>query len=144
MEATASLPRDVWLLPILQEILAADAVAAIEGAVTDSCWEAAVTTGAISDERLLSIVSRRTRTPIADDLFANPSAIEIVPESLARRYGILPLDASASRLEIATANPYDVDCERTLGFWSGRAVGMSLAPPRAIAEGIDEAYSKSR
>src|SRR5687767_4916729 len=144
MEATASQPRDVWLLPILQEILAADAVAAIESAVTDSCWEAAVATGAITDERLLSIVSRRAHTRIAEDLYANPAAIEIIPESLARRYRILPLDASASRLEIATANPYEADCERTLGFWSGRAVGMSVAPPLAIAERIDEAYSKSR
>jgi type II secretory ATPase GspE/PulE/Tfp pilus assembly ATPase PilB-like protein/8-oxo-dGTP pyrophosphatase MutT (NUDIX family) len=134
----------VWLLPILQEILAPDAVAAIEGAVTDSCWEAAVTTGAITDERLLSIVSRRTHTRIAEDLYASPAAIEIVPESLARRYAILPLDASASRLEIATSNPYDADCERTLEFWSGRAVGMSLAPPLAIAERMDEAYSESR
>jgi len=136
--------RDPWLLPILEEILPADAIASIESTVTESYWEAAVTTGSISDERLLEIVSRRAHTRVAEDLFASPGAIEIVPESLARRYRILPLDASASRLEIATANPYDADCERTLGFWSGRAVGMSLAPPLTIAERIDEAYSKSR
>ena len=136
--------RDPWLKPILEEILPADAIASIESTVTESYWEAAVATGSISDERLLGIVSRRARTTVAEDLFANPAAIEIVPEGLARRYRILPLDASASRLEIATANPYDADCERTLGFWSGRTVGMSLAPPLAIAERIDEEYAKSR
>jgi hypothetical protein len=118
-----TVPRDPWLKPILEEILPADALATIENAVTESYWEAAVATRSVSDERLLAIVSRRAHTRIAEDLFANPGAIDIVPEGLARRYRILPLDASASRLEIATANPYDADCERTLGFWSGRAVG---------------------
>jgi type II secretory ATPase GspE/PulE/Tfp pilus assembly ATPase PilB-like protein/8-oxo-dGTP pyrophosphatase MutT (NUDIX family) len=136
--------RDPWLLPILEEFLSREAVARVETVATDSYWEAAVATGSITDQELLAIVSRRAHTKIADDLFTSPTAIDVVPETLARRYRILPLDASASRLEIATANPYDADCERTLGFWSGRAVGMSLAPPLVIAERIEIAYGKIR
>ena len=139
---TSSQPRDPWLLPILEEILPPAAVSRIESGVTDSYWEAAVSSGCITDDALLTLVSRRAHTPIAEDLFVNPDAIDVVPESLARRYRILPLDASASRLEIATANPYDADCERTLGFWAGRTVGISLAPPLMIAERIDEAYRR--
>ncbi|HUQ19177.1 MAG TPA: ATPase, T2SS/T4P/T4SS family [Gemmatimonadaceae bacterium] len=136
--------RDQWLLPILKEFLEKDAVSRIESVATDSYWEAAVASGSITDQELLAIVSRRAHTRIADDLYVSPNAIEVVPENLARRYRILPLDASVSRLEIATANPYDADCERTLGFWSGRSVGMSLAPPLAIAERIEQAYGKTR
>lgn len=138
----AKAPRDQWLMPILEEILPAEAVAEVEASVSDSYWEAAVSVHVISDERLLEIVSRRAHARIAEDLFANPRAVDVVPETLARRYRILPLDASAGRLEIATANPYDADCEKTLGFWSGRAVGISLAPPLAIAERIDAVYGK--
>jgi len=141
---TATVIRDQWLLPILEELLPTEDVKTIEDAVNESYWEAAVSTGRISDEDLLSIISRRAHTRIAEDLFVSPGAIDVVPETLARRYRILPLDVSASRLEIATANPYDADCERTLGFWSGRAVGISLAPPLLISERIDEAYGKSR
>src|SRR4029079_3177089 len=137
-------PSDQWLLPILEELLPAEDVKRIEDVAGESYWEAAVSRGSISDEDLLSIISRKAHTRIADDLFVSPGAIDVVPETLARRYRILPLDASASRLEIATANPYDADCERTLGFWSGRAVGISLAPPLLISERIDEAYGKSR
>ncbi len=144
MPTTAVAPRDQWMLPILEGFLSASDVAKIEEAVCDSYWEAAVATGCISDDDLLSIISRRAHTRIADDLFVAPGALDVVPETLARRYHILPLDASTSRLEIATANPYDADCERTLGFWSGRAVGISLAPPLLIAERIEEAYGKSR
>ena len=143
MSTTAiTAPRDPWLLPILEELLPPAAIAQIESEVAGSYWEAAVSLGCISDEDLLGVLSRRAHTPIAEDLFVNPNAIDVVPESLARRYRILPLDASASRLEIATANPYDADCERTLGFWAGRTVGMSLAPPLIIAERIDEAYRR--
>ena len=144
MLSTAVKPRDLWLLPILEEILPQSDVSKIEEAVCDSYWEAAVATGCISDDDLLSLISRRAHTRIADDLFVAPAALDVVPENLARRYHILPLDASTSRLEIATANPYDADCERTLGFWSGRAVGISLAPPLVIAERIEQAYGKSR
>ncbi|HVD62226.1 MAG TPA: ATPase, T2SS/T4P/T4SS family [Gemmatimonadaceae bacterium] len=141
---TTHVMRDPWLLPILKEFLPVESVTRIESIATDSYWEAAVASGAITDQELLAIVSRRAHTRIADDLFVSPNAIEVIPETLARRYRILPLDASVSRLEIATANPYDADCERTLGFWSGRAVGMSLAPPLAIAERIEQAYGKTR
>jgi type II secretory ATPase GspE/PulE/Tfp pilus assembly ATPase PilB-like protein/8-oxo-dGTP pyrophosphatase MutT (NUDIX family) len=141
---TATEIRDPWLLPILEEFLSRESVSRIETVATDSYWEAAVATGSITDQELLAIVSRRAHTKIADDLFASPTAIDVVPETLARRYRILPLDASASRLEIATANPYDADCERTLGFWSGRAVGISLAPPLVIAEKIDHVYGRIR
>ena len=58
--------RDPWLLPILEEILPADAIASIERTVSESYWEAAVATGSISDERLLGIVSRRARTTVAE------------------------------------------------------------------------------
>jgi type II secretory ATPase GspE/PulE/Tfp pilus assembly ATPase PilB-like protein/8-oxo-dGTP pyrophosphatase MutT (NUDIX family) len=144
MTAVATSARDQWLLPILEEILPEPAIAQIEATLTDSYWQAAVSSGCVSDERLLAIISRRAHTRIAEDLFVSPAAIDVVPETLARRYRILPLDASASRLEIATANPYDADCERTLGFWSGRTVGISLAPPLRIAERIDEAYGREQ
>src|SRR5512141_2423985 len=142
--STAPVTRDQWLLPILEEVLTRDDIARLESAATESYWEAAVSLGCITDHELLKVLSRRAHTRIAQDLFVSPNAIEVVPETLARRYRILPLDASGSRLEIATANPYDADCERTLGFWSGRSVGISLAPPLVIAERIEEAYGKSR
>ncbi len=113
---TVSGPRDQWLLSILEELLPLDSIATIESRVAGSYWEAAVSAGLVTDEQLLSIVSRRAHMRIAEDLFVSPAATDVVPEVLARRYRILPLDASSSRLEIATANPYDADCERTLGF----------------------------
>src|SRR6266496_3678686 len=144
MPATASRVRDQWLLPILEETLSKASLAELESALGDSYWEAAVASGSITDEWLLALLSKRAHMRIAEDLFVTQAALDVVPENRARRYRILPLDASPSRLEIATANPYDIDCERTLGFWSGRAVGACLAAPGMIAERIDAEYSRKR
>jgi type II secretory ATPase GspE/PulE/Tfp pilus assembly ATPase PilB-like protein len=59
---------------------------------------------------------------------------------LARKYRIAPLSISDSVLEIATSDPHDLDCERTLAFATGRTVKMALASPTKIAERTDELY----
>jgi type II secretory ATPase GspE/PulE/Tfp pilus assembly ATPase PilB-like protein len=64
----------------------------------------------------------------------------MVPEQVARRYQIVPLHATDTYLEIATANPYDIDCENTLAFATSREIRMLLATPTAIAEKLDELY----
>ena len=61
-------------------------------------------------------------------------------EQVARRYHILPIRITDSYLEIATANPFDLDCEKTLAFATGREVRILLASPGKIGEKIDEFY----
>ena len=82
--------------------------------------------------------------PVADLSEVEPEARNAVPESLARKYRVLPLRITNSTLEIATADPHDLDCERTLGFATGRAVRMHLAAPPRIIERITEVYRPER
>ncbi|MDH4045072.1 MAG: type II/IV secretion system protein, partial [Gemmatimonadota bacterium] len=53
---------------------------------------------------------------------------------------ILPIRVTDSYLEIATANPFDLDCEKALAFATGREVRTLLASPGIIREKIDEGY----
>ena len=138
---TVSSPRDEWLLPVLAEILSADAIAAITECAEHSFWQAAVQSGFITDHGILSELARRTRALIAPRLAVTGQARAALPEHLARRFQVLPLAVTTSTLEIATSNPYDMDCEQMLGFVSGRSVRMSLAPPLLIAERIDQVYA---
>jgi type II secretory ATPase GspE/PulE/Tfp pilus assembly ATPase PilB-like protein len=78
--------------------------------------------------------------PIADLTNVEADALAAVPESLARKYRILPLRASNSTIDIATADPHDLDCERAIGFATGRTVRMNLAAPGRIVERITEVY----
>jgi len=132
--------RDEWLLPTLEGLIAPDAFEQLKQQETDSYWEAAVRAGSIGDDALLTALAARFRMKVAELTTASSQARELVPESLARKYRIVPLAASESALDIATADPHDLDCERTLAFATGRTVRMQLASPGAIAARIDEIY----
>ena len=106
----------------------------------DFLWESAVAAGVVTDEELLSALSRRFRLKLADVSEVEAAALETVPEDAARQYHILPLRITDSYLEIASSNPFDLDCEKTLAFATGREVRVVLASPSKILEKIDELY----
>ena len=76
----------------------------------------------------------RTRVRIATDSARQLPGAEKVPERLARNRD-LPLAVSESPLDIATANPYDLDCEKILRFATRRTVRM--CSPRTPYPGTD-------
>ena len=78
--------------------------------------------------------------PIANLDAIDDDALTALPESLARKYRILPLKVSNSTIDIATADPHDLDCERSVGFATGRSVRMHLAAPARIVDRIDDVY----
>src|SRR5215813_7932731 len=88
----------------------------------------------------LQALAQRFRLPIADLSKASAHAVGLVPERWARRFHVVPLEATEQELLIATADPLDVDCERTLGFATARHVRLALADAREIEERIDELY----
>lgn len=135
-------PADEWILPILGELVSSDKVAlAADGIGEDaSIWNAAIRLNLASEDDLLAAISRRSRVSIAGSLEVSPEAKTVLPERIARKYHVLPLSADTASIEIATANPYDIDCERTIAFMCGRTVRMSLASPMVIAERMAEVY----
>ncbi len=96
--------------------------------------------GAVTDEQLLGALSRRFRLKLADVSHSERAAREAVPEDAARQYHILPLRITDSYFEIASASPFDLDCEKTLAFATGREVRIALASPSTIQQKIDELY----
>jgi type II secretory ATPase GspE/PulE/Tfp pilus assembly ATPase PilB-like protein len=132
--------RDEWLLPTLEGLVARDAFEQLKQQDTESYWDAAVKAGSIADDAILEALAKRFRMKRADLTTSSSQARELVPESLARKYRIVPLAVSDSALDIATADPHDLDCERTLAFATGRTVRMQLASPSALVAKIDELY----
>jgi type II secretory ATPase GspE/PulE/Tfp pilus assembly ATPase PilB-like protein/8-oxo-dGTP pyrophosphatase MutT (NUDIX family) len=136
-----SVASDRWLFRILTEILPKSSLDALESSAGPSYWVTAVDKGLVTDEQLLDALSRRTRFRIATDLLVSSEARDKVSERLVRKFGILPLAISDSTLDIATSNPYDLDCEKTLAFATSRTVRMCLATPKRIHERIEEVYA---
>ncbi len=132
--------RDDWLLPTLQALIDAQSLSQLKQQARESLWDAAIRHGLVTDGDILAALSARFRMPIADLTSITSEAKAVVPESLARKYRIVPLRVSDSALDIATADPHDLDCERTLGFATGRTIRMHLASPSQLSDRIDDLY----
>jgi type II secretory ATPase GspE/PulE/Tfp pilus assembly ATPase PilB-like protein/ActR/RegA family two-component response regulator len=134
--------RDEWLAATVEELVGANRLAELRSSedAEGSLWETVVATEDVSDEQLLSALSRRFRLKLADVSYVERPALETVPEQVARQYHILPVRITDSYLEIASANPFDLDCEKTLAFATGREVRVVLASPAKIQQRIDELY----
>jgi type II secretory ATPase GspE/PulE/Tfp pilus assembly ATPase PilB-like protein/8-oxo-dGTP pyrophosphatase MutT (NUDIX family) len=85
-------------------------------------------------------LARRYHLPIADLATVSPQAVALVPERWARQFHVIALSATEQELVVATADPLDVDCERTLGFATGRHVHLALADAEEIGRRIEEMY----
>jgi type II secretory ATPase GspE/PulE/Tfp pilus assembly ATPase PilB-like protein len=132
--------RDEWLLPTLEGLLTPEQFVQLKATREESYWETAVRQSLLKDDDVLQALAKRFRMKIANVQQVSQQARELVPEQLMRRYRVLPLAISDSVLDIATADPHDLDCERTLAFALGRTVRMSLASPSQISARLDEVY----
>ena len=145
MTSASKRARDEWILPIIEELASTEAaVIAAAEARDGSIWEAVARLELIADATLLAAVSEKLRTPVAQALDVTVDAMAIVPEALARRHRILPLSVAPATIDVATSNPWDLDCEREVAFVCGRSVRMWLAPPNIISRRLDEVYSPAR
>ena len=125
---------DEWLVPTVSAMITPEAVEGLRAAAepTSTLWEMTTAKGYASDDEILAAMSKRCRVAVAESPKPEPNVKEIIPEAVARRYRIVPLRATDSMLEIATANPFDIDAEKGLAFASGREVRMQLlSPPRS-------------
>ena len=134
--------RDEWLAGTMRQLLGEDKLEELRVSkqAASSLWETAVLCDMATDSEILSALATRFRVKIADLSQMERAAKALVTEAQARKYHILPVRGTDSYLEIATANPFDLDCEKTLAFATGREVRLLLASPAVIAERIDELY----
>src|SRR5213080_1766820 len=133
---------DEWLARSLEGVLSPEFLVELRTKAQpgQTLWETLVAQKIVSDDQILTALSTRFRLKLADVKDVDPSVKEKVPEQLARRYHVLPLRVTDSFLEVATANPFDLDAEKTLAFATAREIRMQLLAPSKINEKLDELY----
>jgi len=130
-------PRDSWLAPVLRRLVPPEAIERLLAAPGDSLWITAVRRHLVSDAALLAEAAAVCGLGVWDGAPPDEGARTLVGDDWARRFGIVAVDASPTTLTIATATPFDLDCERALSFATGRAVRALLASPFAIMATLD-------
>ena len=133
---------DEWLATSLAGVITPELLEELRATAEPSktLWEMIVSRRLETDDGILEKLSTRFRLKVADVSELDPKIKDGVPEQLARRYRVLPLRLTDSFLEVATANPFDLDAEKSLAFATGREVRILLLSPAKIAEKLDEVY----
>lgn len=133
---------DEWLVPTLAPLVGDDEILALrrEKDRPESLWETLTSRSRLADAQIMDAIAGRFHLVPADLEIADPKARDAIPEQVARRYQVLPLRATDSFLEVATANPFDMDAEKMLAFATGREVRLLLCSPARIRERLDDLY----
>jgi type II secretory ATPase GspE/PulE/Tfp pilus assembly ATPase PilB-like protein/CheY-like chemotaxis protein len=136
---------DEWLVPSIETLLSSEAVKDLraEAGPDASLWEKLVERELANDEQVLGAIAARFRFQVADLAKTDAKLITAVPEQLARRFNVVPVRLTDSFLEVATANPFDIDAEKMLAFATGREVRMLLGSPSKIRAKLDELYRET-
>jgi type II secretory ATPase GspE/PulE/Tfp pilus assembly ATPase PilB-like protein/CheY-like chemotaxis protein len=136
---------DEWLVPSIETLLSDEALKALreEEGPPVSLWEMMVQRKLASDKQILGAIASRFRFQVADLAKLDAKLVTTVPEQLARRFNVVPVNQTDSYLEVATANPFDIDAEKMLAFATGREVRMLLGSPSKIRETLDELYRET-
>jgi type II secretory ATPase GspE/PulE/Tfp pilus assembly ATPase PilB-like protein len=135
---------DAWLAAALEPLLPPGELDKLQppaDAPPVSLWLVVVGAGLLTDEQIVDAAAKRYRLPVADLVNLSIAKVrDAVPESLARRFDIVPVRVTDSVLDVATANPFDLEAEKLLAFGTGREVRMQLAAPKKIADKLEEMY----
>lgn len=107
---------------------------------TETAWSRVMRQTGIGSWELAEVIARHFKLTVADLESRAPQAHNLIPGSLARRLGVLPLAYSDRSLDVATADPVSLHIERELGLISDRTVKYEVAPPAAIREAIEDTY----
>jgi len=83
--------------------------------------------------------TEQRRSRLRKDLI-QPEALELVPEVLARRYNVVPLEVKGNVLRVAMANPNDILALEALESQSQMRIEPEAASTEEVQEAIDFSY----
>jgi type II secretory ATPase GspE/PulE/Tfp pilus assembly ATPase PilB-like protein/CheY-like chemotaxis protein len=114
------------------------------GARATDAWSAVTAAYKISDQRLAELVGEYFRLEVADLEKAEPNAVLLIAEMMARKHHVFPVFEDDRRFVVATCDPTDVEAERAMGFSTGRTIQFQVASPAAIQDAMDQRFSPEK
>ena len=99
----------------------------------------------IDEEVLLKYLassSARSRSPRQELAELDLDVVKLVPEEVARQYGVIAAERHGRKLIVATADPLNVVALDDLRRATGLDVDFRIGPGQAIQEAIDKTYRR--
>ncbi|MDH3272201.1 MAG: ATPase, T2SS/T4P/T4SS family [Gemmatimonadota bacterium] len=107
-------------------------------------WPAVAKACKLPDAAFTKKVAGYFRIGVADVGTYDPQAVKLIPESVARRYGVLPLSSTGDSLVIATSDPANRAAHRDIVAHSSRDPVFMMASPAVLGPALERAYAPAR
>ncbi len=104
-------------------------------------WAHACATCGVGMAEVAQAVATTFKMRVADMTSAVPAAAKLIPASLAQKFTVFPLQDRDRFIQVATADPNDLNAEKEIGFASGRTPELVIASPEDIRAAIAATYS---
>jgi type II secretory ATPase GspE/PulE/Tfp pilus assembly ATPase PilB-like protein/CheY-like chemotaxis protein len=114
------------------------------GTSAPEAWTEVARAYGVSDPQLAALVGEYFRLDVADINRADPNAALLIPEVMARKHHIFPLNEDDRQIIVATCDPTNVEAERALGFATGRTPLFQVAAPRVIQDALDQRFTPEK
>jgi type II secretory ATPase GspE/PulE/Tfp pilus assembly ATPase PilB-like protein/ActR/RegA family two-component response regulator len=139
-------PQNHWLVDVAKRAKLAGAERLDIAASTPirEAWSAVARVCRIDDADVAAVVASHFRLNVAKLETAEARALKLVPESVARKFGLLPIHETDRNIYVATSSPLDLDAEQAVGFAAGRTPVLEIAPPAVLDDAIESLYSPDR
>ncbi|HED10772.1 MAG TPA: type II/IV secretion system protein [Caldithrix abyssi] len=76
-----------------------------------------------------------------DKVDAEQEVLDLIPEEVCQRYGLLGIQMNKTHIAVAFSNPFNLDAENEIEYISGRYVKKFYAPLNVISQKLSEYYS---
>ncbi len=107
--------------------------------------ETLVNMGFLSEERLARFLAEQAGLPYlaGGDLTVEPAAARLLPEQVARSYGVLPVRQTRDEVTVAVTDPANIQFLEDLHFAWNRRVQAVVVTPSALGRALDSLYGKA-
>ena len=100
--------------------------------------------GLMTEEQLLQAVAEHLSFEFMnlEQLDLQPTLLRVMPSSVARMYGAVPVAVQGNTVTVAVLDPYNPQLVEELAFVLGKDVQLAVAPPKQIEAAIARYYSE--
>ena len=113
-------------------------------AAVREAWPEVARACKLADDRFTQRVASHFRIGVADVNTYDPQAVKLIPEAVARRYGVLPLSATGNSIVIATSDPANRSAHKEIVAHASRQPVFLMSSPTILSEALERAYAPAR
>jgi type II secretory ATPase GspE/PulE/Tfp pilus assembly ATPase PilB-like protein/CheY-like chemotaxis protein len=109
-----------------------------------AAWPKVAEACRLHDVKFTQRVAGHFRIGVADVNTYDPQAVKLIPEAVARRYGVLALSATQTSIVIATSDPTSRAAHKEIVAHAARQPVFMMASPSMLGPALERAYAPSR